>query len=202
MDKTRAALVLAVCSLAIGLVAAQKEGPVTPAARIRSMASYAPPSDWIADEGALGEDPFVTFTRAPHVLRIQMLGGPASRHLSQKAFLSSFEAKDRGGKPARSSAIVKVAGVSLPLYERSFSRTLGAPKEGGGMREEVREEFVVVPGGKRFFVLSWQVRSPDGDAVTEGRPAWEALRASFSPRGARPARENPPPPSAPKKKGR
>lgn len=155
----------------LACAAGAKETPMT----------YEAPSGWAREKKTVGADTLVVFSKPPHRIAIRRLGGKASRHESPAAFLASFEAKSEGGRPPEKAGSARVMGSSAAVWRRSWRKAAGSPHENAPPSAGLAtEEFVVVPAGARFYVLSWTVNGPSPASDKDpGRAAWRTLLSTF-----------------------
>ncbi|MBI5622810.1 MAG: hypothetical protein HY924_03425 [Elusimicrobia bacterium] len=150
-----------------------------------SRAGVVPPKGWEKEEVFTRADPYVSFTLGEDIIKVRLLGGPGSRYAKPEDFLKGFEAATMGRPPERVRE-VKVAGEKAWLHRHGYPIMLGDPHLFDPKPPRLAmEEFVVLPRGRRFFVLSWAHESPIPDPDAVGEKAWEGFLASFTPEPAK-----------------
>lgn len=178
MKRTAALAAAFLWTLAAPALAKDKEKPVKTLSEIEQTAAFSLPEGW-SQEKSSGADPYVRLSKGRHVIRIRLLGGPGSAKASPEAFLES-PAAGTAGRPPEVSGEVKVAGQERKIYRHQYGVDLGDPhakRSAPGMAEE---QYVLVPAGKRFFVLSYAYESAVPSANNAGEKAWEAFLAGFT----------------------
>lgn len=146
-----------------------------------SAAGFTQPLGWEKEEVRTPSDPYVTFSSGVDTIKVRLLGGGGSRYASEEGFLKGYEATTMG-RPPDVVRQVKVAGREVPVYRHGYPIMLGDPHILDPHPPRLAaEEFILLPRGRKFFVLSWAHESPapDPDAVAE--KAWEVFLSSFSP---------------------
>lgn len=164
--------------LALAAPAGAKEKRVKKSlpSEIERLASYAPPKAWQAEKEGKA-DPSIRFSSGPRVIRVRLFGGKGSAHASPDLFLENAAAAGRAPSISGSAA---VAGKERPLYRAEYAVGLGDPHERRNPEGMAEEQFVIVPAGRRFFVLSYAYDSavPAAPGSAEDKD-WEAFLASF-----------------------
>jgi len=158
------------------------EASVKPPPAIRDKAVFTVPAGWSEYEEIILGEPVLTLSRGPYTIKIHLFGGPDSRHETPADFLSSWEARDDQGRPAGQLGSVRVGGNTALLYSRTFSLS-GKDRDlddKASLERAYREEFVIVPAGNSFFVLTFTVPMkppPPPDSSVE--TAWKAFFKGF-----------------------
>ena len=158
------------------------EAHAKPQSMIWTKADFTVPAGWSEYEEMILGEPVLTLSRGLYTIEVHLFGGPDSRHETPTHFLSSWEARDEKGKPAKELGQVLVGDRMAPLYVRTFSMS-GRDRDRPdrmGLERSYREEFIIVPAGKSFFVLTFTVPIepppiPDKSVET----AWKAFLKSF-----------------------
>ncbi len=172
--------IFAVLFLAAPCGAKEKKVKQTPS-EIESLASFTLPPGWEVEKGA-GPDPSLRASRGRHLLRVRLFGGPKSRYDAPAKYLTGLESTTMGRPPERDGS-AKVAGGELPVYRHGYPIELGDPHlVSPDSPKLATERFVLVPAGKRFFVLSYAFESSIPDPSGDGTKAWEAFLKGFAPR--------------------
>ena len=146
--------------------------------RISDIAAFTAPKGWRSEETTLLGEPLVAFSSGGLRISLELFGGKDSRHETEKAFLESFEARGDDDKPAASLGKVKVYGLKVQAYARRYSMSgRGRDPEDRARPEVLDQQFVVLPAGGRFLVVSW-TRGALPDMA--GAPATEKLQPEFA----------------------
>ena len=141
------------------------------ASQVDTLISYAPPDSW----EALKEKDGVDFWRDGARISVDLHGGKDSRYPAPEDYLKGPETK-----PSRRLKSARVAGIKARVYRR---RVPLAPK----MRPHdsklprpsfAEEEFLLLPAGKRFLVLSFLDKHAGKRESDELRRAWKAFLES------------------------
>ncbi len=175
-------IIFMMCLMSSGVAA---EAPTKPPSMIRTKADFTMPEGWSEYEETILGEPVLTLSRGLHTIQAQLFGGPDSRHETPTHFLSSWEAKDDKGKPAKELGQVLVGERMTLLYVRTFSMS-GKDRDRPdrmALERSYREEFIIVPAGKSFFVLTFTVPvepPPLPDRSVES--AWKAFFKGFRPK--------------------
>ncbi|MFA6317122.1 MAG: hypothetical protein WC943_06860 [Elusimicrobiota bacterium] len=167
-----------------------KSKPKGTSAKLLSSSVIPAPQGWEKEEVLTRSDPYVSFSSGVDTIKARVLGGPGSRYAKPDDFLKGFEATTMG-RPPEQVRQVKVAGEEVALYRHGYPVMLGDPHVRDPEPPRLAfEEFVVLPQGSRFFVLSWAHDSPIPDPYAAGDKEWERFLASFSPKaGALPKKK-------------
>ena len=169
--------------LALASPARSVEAPVSkPRSEIRALASFSGPAGWLEEEDEVLGDPLVRFSSGPYTVRVSLFGGKKSRHETPAAFLSDFEALGEGDKPPGKLGLARVGAKKYPAYRRRYEVSGRDPHAGGppGIPETIQDDFVIVPAGERFFVLTLKTRlSPAYEPDKSGELAWKRLLETF-----------------------
>lgn len=169
---------LALLILAAPCGAKEKKVKQTPS-EIEALALFSLPSGWEVEKGS-GADPSLRASRGRHVLRVRLFGGPKSRYDAPAKYLAGLEATTMGRPPERAGT-AKVGDKEVPLYRHGYPIELGDPHMVSPEPPKLaKEHFVLVPAGKRFFVLSYAFESSIPEPSGEGEKAWEEFLKSFS----------------------
>jgi hypothetical protein len=151
---------------------------------IRAKAVFKAPEGWSEYEELILGEPVLTLSHGSYIIGIHLLGGLDSRYETPADFLSSWEAKDDQGRQARQLGSVQVGGNMAILYFRTFSLS-GKDRD---MEDKVfpertfREEFIIVPTGNSFFVLTFTIPInppplPDKSVETAWKTFFKGFRA-------------------------
>lgn len=175
-------IIFVMCLISPGMASA---APTKSPSMIRTNADFTVPEGWSEYEEMILGEPVLTLSRGSYTIHVQFFGGPDSRHETPADFFSSREAKDDKGRPAQELGKVLVGERVTPLYVRTFSMS-GKDRDlpdRTALERIYREEFIIVPAGKPFFVLTFTVPvepPPIPDRSTE--TAWKAFFKSFIPK--------------------
>lgn len=170
---------LAILMLAASMAAAKEPAMGTPRElMIADFSQYAVPQGWTTENGAAQGDPQITLSRDMHAITVRLAGGKGSRYKTPSGFLTDFEARSTGGKPAEKLGNSIVAGARVTIYRRKISVRL-PPPDTSGPAELITEEFCVVPAGKLFFVLRYSYSDTTPDPVYNGSKAWRQFLKDF-----------------------
>jgi len=152
-----------------------------PVSEIDSLASFSGPAGWRMEDDAILGDPLVSFSSGPYVVRVCLFGGKDSRHETPADFLSDPEARGDKGEPPLKLGIARVNGRRTPAYGRTYKVSMGDPHARAMASEEtIRDEFVIVLAGKRFFVLTFKTAmGPAYEPDKRGTTAWAGFLKSF-----------------------
>jgi hypothetical protein len=175
-------IIFVMCLISSGVDA---EAPAKPQSMIWTKADFTVPEGWSEYEETILGEPVLTLSRGSYTIHVQLFGGPDSRHETPPDFLSSWEARDEQGQPAKEIGQVLVAGRKTTLYVRTFSMS-GKDRDRPdriAFERSYREEFIIVPAGKSFFVLTFTVPiEPPPILDKSAEMAWGAFFKSFKPK--------------------
>ena len=147
-------IIFVMCLMSPGVAA---EAPTKPPSMIRTKADFTVPAGWSEYEETILGEPVLTLSRGLYTIQVHLFGGSDSRHETPAHFLSSWEVKDDKGKPAKELDQVLVGGRTTFLFVRTFSIS-GKDRDRPdrmALERTYREEFIIVPAGKSFFVLTF-----------------------------------------------
>jgi hypothetical protein len=147
---------------------------------IFSAARFTQLPGWEKEEVRTPSDPHVTFSLGVDTIKVRLLGGGGSRYASEEGFLKGFEATTMG-RPPEVVRQVKVAGRETPVYRHGYPIMLGDPHILDPRPPRLAtEEFVILPLGRKFFVLSWAHESPVPDPDAAADKVWAEFLDSFT----------------------
>ena len=157
------------------------EGPVhKPALDSFGPARYAAPAGWELQKKDSAADPWRRFTQDSDVIEIKLVGGKGSRYASSADYLAGFEATTMG-KPPEKLRQARVAGLKVWIWRHGYPINLGDPHVVDPRPPQLaREEFCLIPCGKKFLVLKWAHESPIPDLNAVGKKAWESFLGSLA----------------------
>jgi len=155
-----------------------KEQPMKIKAALSGAAKYEVPQGWGEEFSSNQGDPQVLILREIHRIKVRYSGGAGSRYKSAGDFLAGFEALSRGGRRAEKMGEIIVSGARVMAYSREVAVSL-PPPDTGGPSVFAREEFCVVPAGKRFFILSYSYGDSIPDPSYNGKEAWRKFLKTF-----------------------
>jgi len=147
---------------------------------------YEIPKGWEEELSLNQGDPQAVLSLDLHKIKIRLSGGEKSRSKSAGDFLVGLEARSKGGKLPEKKEFTVVSGMRVMLYRREIAVSLPPPGT-GGPSAFAREEFCVVPAGKRFFILSYSHDAPIPDTTYNGLETWRKFLKSFRVLKAKPA---------------
>lgn len=161
---------------ATGPVTEEKE--MTPKDQIASAAAYALPGGWKQSFSLNQGDPQAELARGLHKITVRLAGGEGSRYKKAPDFTVGLEARSTGGKAPEKLGAVLVSGRKTMLYKREVSVKTPLPGVGGQV-DYSDEEFLVLPAGSRFFVLSYSYEDSIPDPSYDGEKAWRDFLKTF-----------------------
>ncbi len=152
---------------------------------IWTKADFTVPEGWSEYEETILGEPVLTLSRGLYTIGVHLFDGTNSRHETPVDFLSSWEARDEKGQPAKEMGQVLAGDRESLLYVRTFSMS-GKDRDRPdrmALERSYREKFIIVPAGRSFFVLTFTVPIeppplPDRSVET----AWKAFFKSFRPK--------------------
>lgn len=145
-----------------------------------SAAGFLSPPGWEKEEVGTPSDPYVSYSMGADTIKVRLVGGGGSRYRSEESFLKGYEATTMG-RPPREVRKVGVAGREVALYSHGYPIMLGDPHVSDPRPPQLAaEQFVILPHGRKFFVLSWSHESPAPDPDFAGEKAWETFLSSFT----------------------
>lgn len=160
---------------------------------IDDLAVYSAPENWAVERDTVSADPKTRWTFGRHVLTVKLLGGPGSRYASPAEYLDGFEARTLGAPAVR---VGTATAAGAPLYEHRYPIDLGDPHEASPAAPVLaREEFCLVPAGKRFFALSYAYEAVIPDPRMDGGAFWRQFLKGFSLKKRPPQLRTGPPPA-------
>ncbi len=147
-------IIFAMCLMSSGVAT---EVSAKSQSMIQTKADFTVPEGWSEYEETIFGEPVLTLSRGLYTIQIHLFGGPGSRHETPANFLSSWEARDEKGQPAKELGQVLPGDRATLLYVRTFSMS-GKDRDRPdrmALERSYREEFIIVPAGKSFFVLTF-----------------------------------------------
>jgi len=164
--------------LAAPAPAPAKESPANIKASLSDAAKYEVPPGWTEAFSMSQGDPQALIKREAHKIKVRLSGGAGSRYKTADDFMGGFEVLSRGGKKAERTGSVVVSGMRVMIYSRDVAISL-PPPDTGGPAVFTREEFCLVPAGRKFFVLSYSYGDSIPDPTYDGLKAWRKFLESF-----------------------
>ena len=158
-----------------------KEKPVkTAPSEIDSLLRYSLPDGWSVERKAAATDPSIRADDGNDIIKIRLYGGKGSRYAAPENFIEGFEAMTMG-RPPESKGEMKVAGRVATVYSHGYPIELGDPHAVGGAPPKMaREQFLILPAGRRFVVLSYARETSIPDPARAGEKAWAAFLKSIA----------------------
>lgn len=164
--------------LLIAAAPAAEKKEMTPKDRISSEAAYSLPKGWTESFSLNQGDPQAELAYGLHKITVRLAGGEGSRYDKAADYALGLEARSAGGKAPEKLGAVAVSGVKALLYKRSAAVRLPPPGAGGPV-ESADEEFLTLPAGTGFFVLSYRYESGVPDLSGHGEKAWRDFLKTF-----------------------
>ncbi|MDI6743446.1 MAG: hypothetical protein QMD11_11995 [Smithella sp.] len=174
----RLALITVLLLLTATVGPAMEKKGMTPKDQIVSAAAYSLPKDWKESFSLNQGDPQATLTYDLHKITVRLAGGEGSRYKKAPDFTVGLEARSSGGSAPEKLGTVLVSGRKVMLYKREETVSLPPPGT-GGQSTYTEEEFLVLPAGARFFVLSYRYEDSVPDASYDGQKAWRDFLKAF-----------------------
>ena len=173
---------LALIPVLLLLIAAAGPGmekkEMSPKDKIASAAAYSLPEGWKESVALNQGDPQATLTYDLHKIKVRLAGGEGSRYKKAPDFAVGLEARSSGGKAPEKLGAVLVSGRKVMLYKREVTVSLPPPGT-GGPADYTGEEFLVLPAGAKFFVLSYRYEDSIPDPSYDGEKVWREFLKSF-----------------------
>ncbi|MFA6434960.1 MAG: hypothetical protein WCW52_09725 [Elusimicrobiales bacterium] len=157
---------------------AGKEQPVKTKSELAAAVRYKIPAGWTEEFSINQGDPQARLSRSLHRIKVRLSGGNGSRYKTAGDFLAGFEALSKGGTKSEKIGTEAVSGARVLLYRREIAVTL-PPPDTAGPATFTREEFCVVPAGKRFLVLSYSYGDSIPDLSYDGFKVWREFLKGF-----------------------
>lgn len=171
-------MLIPVLLLAAAAVPVQEKKEMTPKEQVAAAASYALPKGWEETFARNQGDAQAVLKRDLHRIAVRLSGGEGSKYRKAADFVVGLEARSALGKPPEKAGSVLVSGRRVMLYKRKVAVDMPLPGT-GGPSTYTEEEFLVLPAGAGFFVLSYRYEDSVPDPSYDGRKAWRDFLKTF-----------------------
>lgn len=121
----------------------------------KGISLEAPPA-WKVAKRWERKDPEAVLSAYSQSIRVRLYGGKGSSFAAPADFLGSSQAQGAGEEPVAAGK-VEVSGRKADRYRLQYQGEAGSPEVARSQKYRVAKEFLILPWGERFLVLSYTV---------------------------------------------